>query len=83
MLLDPTIIGATDGICGRFLGTESADGTVCTYSYGRAVSKTSTDPLVVANSTSGFRLYRSIVSLVSVIDYSVLTYTYDNLYDVV
>ena len=83
MLLDPTIIGATDGICGRFLGTESDDGTVCTYSYGQAVSKTSTNPLIVANSTSAFRLYRSIVSLVSVIDYSVLTYTYDNLYDVV
>jgi hypothetical protein len=83
MLLDSSITGPTDGICGRFLGTESDDGTVCNYSYSQIVTKNSTEPLVVANSTSGFKLYRSIVSLVSIVDYSVLTYTYDNLYNVV
>lgn len=83
MALDPTVTGATDGYCGRFLGTEDEVAGTCTYEYAQVVDKLSATPLTVPDSTSGFRLYRAIVSLTSVVDFSTLTYTYEGLYDIV
>ena len=83
MALDPTVTGATDGYCGRFLGTEDEEAGTCTYEYAQVVDKLSSTPLTVPDSTSGFRLYRAIVSLTSVVDFSTLTYTYEGLYDIV
>jgi uncharacterized phage protein gp47/JayE len=83
MALDPTVTGATDGYCGRFLGTEDEVAGTCTYEYAQVVDKLSATPLTVPDSTSGFRLYRAIVSLTSVVDFSTLTYTYEDLYRVV
>lgn len=83
MALDPTVTGATDGYCGRFLGTEDETAGTCTYEYSQVVDKLSATPLTVPDSTSGFRLYRAIVSLTSVVDFSTLTYTYEDLYRVV
>lgn len=83
MALDPTVIGATDGYCGRFLGTEDETAGTCTYEYAQVVDKLSVTPLTAPDSTSGFRLYRAIVSLTSVVDFSTLTYTYEGLYNVV
>lgn len=83
MALDPDITGATDGYCGRFLGTEDEVAETCTYEYAQVVDRVSATPLSVPDSTSGFRLYRAIVSLTSVVDFSTLTYTYEDLYRVV
>ena len=83
MALDPTVTGATDGLCGRFLGTEDETAGTCTYQYEQVVAKTSTEPLKAPDSTSGFRLYRAVVSLTSVVDFSTLTYTYGAEYDIV
>ena len=83
MALDPEITGGTDEICGRFLGTGDEQTGTCSYDYVQVVDKTSTEPLRVPDSTSGFRLYRAIVSLTSVVDYSTLTYTYEEIYRVV
>ena len=83
MSLDPDITGATDGYCGRFLGTEDEVAETCTYEYAQVVDRVSATPLSVPDSTSGFRLYRAIVSLTSVVDFSTLTYTYEDLYRVV
>jgi hypothetical protein len=83
MALDPTVTGATDGYCGRFLGTEDEVAGTCTYEYAQVVDKLSATPLTVPDSTSGFRLYRAIVSLTSVVDFSTLTYTYEDLYRVI
>lgn len=83
MALDPTVTGATDGLCGRFLGTEDEVEGTCTYEYSQVVAKTSTEPLRAPDSTSGFRLYRAVVSLTSVVDFSTLTYTYGAEYDIV
>lgn len=82
MVLDPEVIGANDTICGRLLGTEGTDGN-CVYEYGQVVDKSSSQPLTVPDSTSSFRLYRSIISLTSVVDNTTLTYTYEGLYDIV
>lgn len=83
MALDPDITGATDGYCGRFLGTEDEVNDTCTYEYSQVIDKLSATPLSVPDSTSGFRLYRAVVSLTSVVDFSTLTYTYEELYSVV
>lgn len=83
MALDPEITGATDGVCGRFVGTENETTGACEYVYGQVIDRASTTPLVSPNSTSSYRLYRAIVSLTSIVDFSTLTYTYDNLYDIV
>jgi hypothetical protein len=83
MALDPDITGATDGYCGRFLGTEDEVNDTCTYEYEQVIDRVSATPLSVPDSTSGFRLYRAIVSLTSVVDFSTLTYTYEDLYRVV
>ena len=83
MALDPDITGATDGYCGRFLGTEDEVNDTCTYEYAQVIDKLSATPLSVPDSTSGFRLYRAVVSLTSVVDFSTLTYTYEELYSVV
>jgi hypothetical protein len=83
MALDPDITGATDGYCGRFLGVEDEVAGTCTYEYAQVIDKVSVTPLSVPDSTSGFRLYRAIVSLTSVVDFSTLTYTYEELYRVV
>lgn len=83
MALNPEITGGTDEICGRFLGAENESTSTCTYTYLQTVDKLSGSELVVPDSTSGFRLYRTIVSLISSVDYSTLTYTYEGLYDIV
>jgi hypothetical protein len=83
MALDPTVTGATDGLCGRFLGTENETEGTCTYEYSQVVAKTSTEPLKIPDSTSGFRLYRAVVSLTSIVDFSVLTYTHGAEYGIV
>ncbi len=83
MVLDPEVTGATDGICGRFVGTENDETNTCDYEYSQIVARSSTEPLRGPDSTTGFRLYRCIVSLTSVVDYSTLTYTYEGMYDLV
>jgi uncharacterized phage protein gp47/JayE len=83
MILDPEVTGATDGLCGRFVGVPDETTNTCSYSYDGIVAKTSTEPLKSPDSTTGFRLYRAIVSLTSVVDYSTLTYTYERMYDIV
>jgi hypothetical protein len=83
MSLDPTITGSTDGYCGRFLGVEDEVAGTCSYEYEQVIDKLSSTPLTVPDSTSGFRIYRAVVSLVSVVDFSTLTYTYEELYRVV
>jgi hypothetical protein len=81
--LDPDIIGGTDRICGRFLGEEDEETDTCTYQYEQVVERASGNSLEPRDSTSSFRLYKSVVSLISVVDSSVLTYTYDSQYNVV
>jgi uncharacterized phage protein gp47/JayE len=83
MVLDPEILGPTDGLCGRFIGTEDLEKNSCLYQYEQIIAKTSSEPLKAPDSTTGFRLYRVIVSLISVLDYSTLTYNYERLYDIV
>jgi hypothetical protein len=83
MALDPEITGNTDRVCGRFLGIEDEETLTCSYKYNQLIDRTSASSLICPNSTSAFRLYRSIVSLTSVIDSTTITYTYDNLYDIV
>lgn len=83
MVLDPEVTGGTDTICGRFVGVEDEETETCSYEYGQVLDKSSTQPLTSPDSTSGFRLYRTIVSLTSNIDFSTLTYTYEGLYDIV
>jgi hypothetical protein len=83
MALDPDVTGATDGYCGRFLGTEDEVAETCTYEYSQVIDRVSSTPLTIPDSTSGFRLYRAIVSLTSVVDFSTLTYTYEDLYNVI
>lgn len=83
MVLDPEVTGGTDTICGRFVGVEDEETETCSYEYGQVLDKSSTQPLTVPDSTSGFRLYRAIISLTSNIDFSTLTYTYEGLYDIV
>lgn len=83
MALDLEITGATDGYCGRFLGTEDEVAETCTYEYAQVIDRVSATPLSVPDSTSGFRLYRAIISLTSVVDFSTLTYTYEGLYRVI
>lgn len=82
MSLDPLVTGPTDRVCGRFLGVETESGS-CSYEYAQVVEKSSTEPLKVPDSTSGFRLFKSKISLTSVVDYSTLTYNYEDLYDIV
>lgn len=83
MVLDPEVTGGTDAICGRFVGTEDEEAGTCAYEYAQIVARSSTEPLRAPDSTSGFRLYRTIVSLTSVVDYSTLTYTYERMYGIV
>lgn len=83
MSLDPEITGPTDGLCGRFLGTEDLENNTCLYDYTQVVAKTSSQPLQAPDSTTGFRLHRCVVSLTSVVDFSTLTYTYEDMYDIV
>jgi hypothetical protein len=82
MELDPEITGGTDRICGRFLGIEDEETETCTYQYKQFIDRTSAAKLVCPDSTSAFRLFRSIVSFTSVIDSSTLTYTYEDQYDI-
>lgn len=83
MALDPEVTGPGDTICGRFLGTEDEVTQICEYEYSQILTKTSTEPLSSPDEVSGFRLYRSIISLTSVVDSSTLTYTYEKIYDIV
>jgi hypothetical protein len=82
MALDPEITGGTDRICGRFIGVEDEETETCSYQYKQFVDRTSAATLACPDSTSAFRLFRSIVSFTSVIDSSTLTYTYDDQYDI-
>jgi hypothetical protein len=83
LALDPEVTGGTDRICGRFLGVENEETETCTYEYKQFIDRTSPSSLIAPDTTSAFRLYRSIVSFTSVIDSSTLTYTYDDQYDIV
>lgn len=82
MELDPEVVGGTDRICGRFLGIENEETETCTYQYKQFVDRTSAATLTCPDSTSAFRLYRSVVSLTSVIDSSNITYTYEHQYEI-
>jgi len=81
--LDPDITGGTDRICGRFLGEEDEETGTCTFQYEQVVERGTGFSLNPPDSSSSFRLYKSVISLVSVIDSSVLTYTYDSQYNVI
>jgi hypothetical protein len=70
----------SDTSCGRFAG-EGIDDEVCLYEYNTVVSKSSQGTLTPTDPTSAYRLYKATISLTSTIDYSTLTYTYDNQYD--
>jgi hypothetical protein len=83
MVLDPEVTGPGDTICGRFAGIEDVATGTCEYEYSQILTKTSTEPLLSPDEVSGFRLYRSIISLTSVVDSSTLTYTYEKIYDIV
>ena len=83
MVLDPDVVGGTDAICGRFVGIEDEQSGTCEYAYDQIVTKNDTQALISPDTVSGFRLYRSIISLTSVVDSSTLTYTYENIYDIV
>lgn len=72
----------TDTPCGRFEG-DTVDSETCLYAYKAQVTNSSPGELQPGNSTSAFRLYKSVVSLTSTIDYTTLTYTYDNLYEII
>jgi hypothetical protein len=83
MALDPEAVSGTDRICGRFLGVEDEETLTCNYTYSQIITKSSTQPLSVPSSTSAFKLYRAVVSFTSVVDYTTLTYTYEDLYEIV
>lgn len=83
MSLDPEVTGGTDTICGRFLGTEDEETQTCFYDYAQIIDKTSAVPLQIPDNTSAFRLYRSVISLTAITDYSTLTYNYEGLYGIV
>jgi len=72
----------TDTSCGRFVGEDVGDDT-CLYTYNAMVTNSDPGSLTTSDPTSAFKLYKSVVSLTSTIDYSTLTYTYDNLYELV
>lgn len=80
LALNPDIEGGTDEVCGRFLG-EEVDGS-CIYSYRQLIDRSSGGQITPSDKVSAFRLYRSIITLTSVVDFSVITYTYDNQYDI-
>jgi hypothetical protein len=74
MIRDTTIL---DGICLGFSGTETE--TECLYNYEAVVNSdnqtyTSPDP------ASSYRLYNAYITLTSSIDFSSLTYSYKELY---
>lgn len=81
LALNPEITGGTDEICGRFLGDEVDDR--CIYAYKQLVDRASGGALTISDPVSAFRLYRSIITLTSVIDFSTITYTYDSQYVIV
>ena len=81
LALDPAIIGNTDEVCGRFLGEEVNGG--CVYFYNQLVNRESGGSLVTTDPASAFRLYRSIITLTSVVDFTSITYTYDSQYVIV
>ena len=76
------ITSGTDTTCGRFVGEDVGDGS-CLYTYEAIVTNSNPGTLYPADSTSAYRLYKSVISLTSTVDYSTLTYTYDNLYEIV
>jgi hypothetical protein len=78
LILDPEVTGGTDRVCGRFLG-EEVDGR-CIYTYRQLLDREIGGTMEPVDPTSAFRLYRSVVSLTSVVDYSIVTYTYDSQY---
>lgn len=82
MVLNPNPSETLDGACGKFAGTEDEENNTCAYEYAQIISKDSVTPLQCPSTTSGFRLYRAIISLTSIVDASTLTYTYESLYAV-
>lgn len=82
MALNPDVTGAVDGFCGRFLGGEDEENSQCIYEYEQIATRDSLTPLQCPTTTSAFRLYRALVSLTSIVDFSTLTYTYEGLYAV-
>jgi uncharacterized phage protein gp47/JayE len=83
MSLNPEGGSYEGGYCGRFEGTENTVDQRCDYVYKQVSIRELSTPLSAPNSTSGFRLYRAVISLISEVDYSVLNYTYGALYDIV
>lgn len=80
MIVNPNPVSGVDGPCGRLVGDESDDELTCLYQYSQMVSRESTSPLECPSTTSVFRLQRAIISLISRVDFSALTYTYEGLY---
>lgn len=81
MALDPEITGATDGVCGRFLGEEL--GSECLYTYNKILDKVNQGSFETPDPISTYRLFRTTVALTSIGDFSTLTYKYENLYEII
>jgi hypothetical protein len=82
MILDPEVTGGTDRLCGRFVGIETEDGEECLFTYNQVVDKSSNTLLTAKDSTSTFRLYNAEISLTSSVDFSTLTYSYGEQYEI-
>jgi hypothetical protein len=82
LALDPDIQGGTDEICGRFIG-QAIDEETCLYSYNQSMDRESGGSISPSSNISAFRLYRAVVTLTSVVDFTTLSYTYDQQYEIV
>lgn len=83
MIVDPVGGDLENGYCGRLVGTENTVEQRCDYLYEQVSIRELSTPLSVPDSTSGFKLYRAVVTLISEVDYSVLNYTYEGLYGII
>lgn len=76
MITDGTVI---EGFCAGFSGEEDAENNTCIYNYSNIINETN-QSLKLSSPIESLRLYRAEIGLISSIDSSILTFTFDNLY---
>lgn len=76
MITDGTVI---EGSCAGFSGEEDIDNNTCVYNYSNIINETN-QVLKLSSPIESLRLYRAEIGLISSIDSSILTFTFDNLY---
>lgn len=76
MVKDGSVI---EGFCAGFSGEEDIENGSCVYNYSQIINETN-QRLELTSPVESLRLYRAEIGLISSIDSSILTFTFDNLY---